>query len=489
VWRDGDPQPVVMQGRLRSVTGVALSRDGATIAASGGDGSTGLGFSRVWESASGRILRSDGPNAPYTGLVTAIAFSPDGADVYTASYDNTVSRIPVAGGRPAKVIDTLGTALTSVSIEGNRIATGAIDGSAAVWDLDGGRIVDLRGHRGSVTAIAFVPHSPMVITAGEDGQVLGWDWRSADPPHLAADDIGTARVTSSPASVEYVTYSGGVGRWNSGNGVRTPAVEPPVAANWFALNGRGDIARENPGGVITIARGDGTRMPDIRGVPADTYELALSENGRWLAVSDTRGDLLEWDLSGRTAGQILAARADANADLAVSESGAVAARIGRRVTLWEEPGGSARTFTAADQPVRALAFTPDGRFLATGADDGTVRVWPVGGGESVALLRHGAGVRGLEFSPDGRLLAAAASDQAVVWDWRRGIADVRWPDPGVNEVHFDSAGERILTVAQVGLRLWTCDVCGPVQKVLETADGRVTRTLTDAERREFAPGS
>ena len=65
-----------------------------------------------------------------------------------------------------------------------------------------------------------------------------------------------------------------------------------------------------------------------------------------------------------------------------------------------------------------MAFSPDGRLLATASHDKTARLWDPATGECLRTLTgHDSGVTGVAFSPDGRLLATASEDKtARLWD-------------------------------------------------------------------------
>ena len=70
--------------------------------------------------------------------------------------------------------------------------------------------------------------------------------------------------------------------------------------------------------------------------------------------------------------------------------------------------GRERARITHDGPVRAVAFSPDGKFLATASWDKTARIVAVADGRERARITHDAAVAAVAFSPDGKSLATAS---------------------------------------------------------------------------------
>lgn len=157
-------------------------------------------------------------------------------------------------------------------------------------------------------------------------------------------------------------------------------------------------------------------------------EIALSRDGRWLATAGGNGVVQVFDCA--TLKEV--ARARGNCPDFAPDSKTLAFLNGQEVHLWDVSGQQPKerlSFVAHPKPLDALAFSPDGKTLATGSRDTTIRLWDVSAEKERALgtlEEHAKGIEYLSFSPDGKMLASCSGDRtARVHDMEGGQGKVR----------------------------------------------------------------
>jgi WD40 repeat protein/serine/threonine protein kinase len=164
--------------------------------------------------------------------------------------------------------------------------------------------------------------------------------------------------------------------------------------------------------------------------PCFLWSLAVSPNGRWLAVGGMDGFIHLWD-----------------------------------VKAWVE----VRKFQAHDFYAKALAFSPDSSRLASGSwCEGSVKVWSIPASEQITSLPHGEGTTSLAFSPDGRRLVSAGTPSIKVWGtetWQE-LLGPRGGEDEVESIAFSPDGKRL------GLGSWDGTI-----KVWDAATWRKLHTL------------
>ena len=266
-------------------------------------------------------------------------------------------------------------------------------------------------------------------------------------------------------------------------GGRSAACAACVSRAWRAAAG--------PHGVVRAALGSCDVDERIRGCKAVAVAAAragarANEGAASAALKCTFDALLEAMLRD---GEAYVRRASARALWVLSGGDVTAARAKAMAEALD--GEALFTLEGHGNLVTSVCFSPDGRWLASGSYDGTVRLWDVETGACVRTLQgHGDFVTSVCFSPDGRMVASGSADETVrLWDVETGacIRTLEGHDGQVTSVRFSADG-RMVASDYFTVRLWDA-ATGACVKTLEGHDSEVLSARFSADGRMVASGS
>ena len=291
-------------------------------------------------------------------------------------------------------------------------ATCSDDGSVKLWDTR--RVGATQRFQAHCQVLAFEPGGRRLICAGRYGYVV-------------LLELGP-RGLSELASVQ-------LGAW-------------ACAALWTSAGDEILIGLDD--GSCEVWRGDlGERLARLAPFPGFVSSLALDPKGERLAIaSDGAPEVTLWDTrSWSELGRVDAPPPSARVARFSPDGSLLAVAGGGRVNVVTEDGATVLLEIEAHQgDVQDIAFSNSGHLLATGGDDGFVRIWRVDDGSlQAACLGHSQRVRALSFSPDDRRLASGSNDMVVrLWAVDSGDPVATLVHRGsVSDVEFDSTGTQL----------------------------------------------
>jgi RNA polymerase sigma factor (sigma-70 family) len=427
VWDAQTGKELYRREKLENtVFGLRFDPEGKKLAGVSGD------TAHVWEAATGKdLLFWSGPRSD----LRPFAFSADLKTLLMDGPDHTISLRDLNTGKERTIPSRQGElSAVAISEDGKRLATGGKnDGSVRLWDRETGRELHRFGpYRGHVASLVFARDGTALARGGQFGDVQIYDLIS-----------GKERCRCSLRE----------GSW--------------VRALTFSPDGKTLAADGTDDRVIRLFDATtGKEWLTYNGHPHEIIAAVPTPDGQSLLSASKDGTVCQWELVHRSLSHRWQAATRGLSAVAVAPDGQRAVFAGdEKLALWDLTSRKEiRAFRGHKAAPEGVAFSPDGRTLASGSwQDHTIRLWDVATGNERLQIKlpmpkgHNYGDVPLVFSRDGKTLFSGSADRMnqslYCWDpTGRMLYQIEWP---VSYLALSANGQLLATAGYDNfIHLW-----------------------------------
>ncbi|PVH70486.1 hypothetical protein DL98DRAFT_472631 [Cadophora sp. DSE1049] len=350
----------------------------------------------------------------HTGVVYSVAFSPDGRQVVSGSWDKTVR---------------LWDAVTGAALQTLEGHTSSV--SSVVFSPDGRQT--LEGHTSSVSSVVFSPDGRQVVSGSWDKKVRLWDVATRAALQTLEGHTGVVysiAFSSNGRQVVSGSWDKTVRLWDAVTGTALQTLEGHtdwVSSVAFSPDGRQVVSGSEDQTVRLWDAATRATLQTLEGHTHSVYSVAFSPNGRQVVSGSEDQTVRLWDAATGAALQTLEGHTRAVLSVAFSPDGklVVSGSEDQTVRLWDAATrATLQTLEGHTHSVLSVAFSANGKLVVSGSYDKTVRLWDVATGVALQTLEgHTRSVLSVAFSPDARQVVSGSEDSTVrLWDAATGAA-------------------------------------------------------------------
>ena len=281
-------------------------------------------------------------------------------------------------------------------------------------------LATLTGHLNGITALAFSPDGQTLVSGSTDGTIRFWQTATGTPVDTLitghTHSIKAATFFEDSSTLVSAAFNGEITFWDVETSQKS-TVQNSGHRDWYSA-----VGFSPDGTKLTSAAADGTI---VFGEFPTGFKSTKPDNLTRLTDVSTGDELATWQ---KHANELIFSPDD--------RTKTVASTSGNGIRLWNTETGDELVIPLYEAlplgfhenmpTILAVAFSPDGRWLASGTTEGDIRMWDVATGEALTVFaepteqKNLGHISAVAFSPDRALLAAGTPSQLHLWDVRTG---------------------------------------------------------------------